>query len=107
MPHYITKTLEKLNHKAPRRPQHAPHKWIHRTYGAKAQLATIEKDLPPLSSKETKYIQKVVGCFLYYGRAVDLTILPTVNKIAIDQSKPTVVTMDKVRMLLDYLATHP
>ena len=36
-----------------------------------------------------KYIQQVVGSFLYYARAVDLTILLYLNAIAAEQANPT------------------
>ena len=44
---------------------------------------------------------------LYYGRAVDDTILPARSAIASKQSNGTKVTMEKTIQLLDYLATHP
>eukprot|EP00957_Ditylum_brightwellii_P123901 9444600-Ditylum_brightwellii.AAC.1 len=51
--------------------------------------------------------QAIVGTFLYYGRAIDGTILPTINKISADQSKPTINTAKQSPMLMDYLATYP
>ena len=45
--------------------------------------------------------------FLYYGRAVDNTILPALSAIASEQANGTERTMEKTIQLLDYLATHP
>ena len=44
---------------------------------------------------------------LYYGRAVDYTILLALSVIASEQSNGTKRTMEKTIQLLDYLATHP
>jgi len=43
---------------------------------------------------------------LYYGRAVDYTILPALNEISSTQAKPTTLTRDKTDMLLNYLSTN-
>ena len=45
------------------------------------QSATAEDTSPFLSNKETKYVQQVVGTFLYYTRALDSTMLPALNTI--------------------------
>ena len=44
---------------------------------------------------------------MYYTRALDNTILTTLNSIDTMQSKPTKATKNKVHHLLDYLSTHP
>lgn len=46
------------------------------------------------------------GKFLFYGRAVDNTILVALSAIASQQSKPTTDTMAKAKQLLDYLASQ-
>ena len=61
---------------------------------------------PKVSAEEKKYIQQVVGSFLYYARAVDMTILHALNLIAAEQADPTVRTMRRVKQLLDYMHTH-
>ena len=50
---------------------------------------------PLLLPKETKYIQSVVGSFLYYARAIDSIMLPALAQIAKQQSQPTILTKDK------------
>ena len=47
-----------------------------------------------------------MGSFLHYTRAVDPTILPTINELGLVQSKPTEATTMKAKQLLDYLYTH-
>ena len=106
MPDYVPKALAKFNHSAPTRPQHAPHPWTSPVYGQKVQYAT--KDLSePLDSKGTQRVQQIAGTFLYYGRAVDPTILASLNEIASKQSAPTTLTRTSCNQLLDYLHQHP
>eukprot|EP00957_Ditylum_brightwellii_P202012 15328186-Ditylum_brightwellii.AAC.1 len=52
-------------------------------------------------------IQSIAGTFLYYGYTLDRTILPTLNKISTDQSKPTINTTKQSTMFIDYLAAYP
>jgi hypothetical protein len=60
-----------------------------------------------LSDDGKKRVQQIVGSFLYYGRAVDTTILKTLNTLLRQQSKPTTTTASHTEHLLDYLASHP
>ena len=48
-----------------------------------------------------------MGSLLYYARAIDGTILPALNTIAAQQSKPTIRTKEQCARLLDYVATYP
>ena len=45
--------------------------------------------------------------FLYYGRAVDGTMLTALSAIASEQASPTVTTMRKAKKVMNYAATHP
>ena len=59
-----------------------------------------------LSKEEKKIIQQVIGTFLYYGRALDFTMLTTLSSIASTQAEPTEETMSNIHFFLDYAATH-
>ena len=48
----------------------------------------------------------MTGKFLFYGRAVDLTLLTALSAIASQQSKPTEETMKIVNQFLDYCASQ-
>jgi hypothetical protein len=61
---------------------------------------------PALDVAGEKFIQKVCGTFLFYGRAVDSTLLMPISAIASQSAKPTTDTMAQTRQLLDYLATQ-
>ena len=56
---------------------------------------------------ETNIIQKFVGKFLYYGLAIDNTILVALNNISLEQSSATKNTSKKVAILLNDLNTNP
>ena len=106
MPNYVVKQLVKYRHKAPKRPQHCPFEPEPRVYGKKAQETPKEKASPPASDDEKKYVQRVVGSFLCYIRAIDMTILHALSAIVADQSSPTQRTQERVRQFLDYVHAH-
>ena len=107
MPHYVNKKLHKFRHTKSHRPQYAPHKWLKPAYRRKLQYAPPPDTTDYLPKSGITRIQSINGSFLYYGRAVDPTILTALNDIATQQVKPTVNTEEKVHMLMDYLAMYP
>ncbi len=60
-----------------------------------------------LGPADKKFVQEVMGTFLHYAHAVDLTMLTALGSIATQQASPTEHTMQKVLQFLDYAATHP
>ena len=74
-------------------------------------MASINKQTPdtstPATAQQCKHLQQGIGKFLYYGRAVDTTILHTTNNLSSQQSKATTNTIKDYNCMLDYLATHP
>ena len=65
MPHYIKKTLQRLQNIQKVYPQYSPHHYASIQFSKQPdwQYATKEDDNPYLLAKETKYIQHVVGIF--------------------------------------------
>jgi hypothetical protein len=57
-------------------------------YGAKTHFA-MRDETPPLTAHQCLTIQKVAGSVLYYARAVDPTVLMSLNDIATEQTKAT------------------
>ncbi len=106
MPGYVEKALARFGHPVPNRPQNQPHKHTIPTYGATVQYAKDEDTSRILSKEEKKYIQQVLGTFLYYGRAVDSTMLTALSSIASAQAEPTEDTLANIKIFLDYAATH-
>ena len=107
MPGYVRKTLIRLQHKPQVSPQYSPHDCVPIQYATKntRQYATAPDTSPFLSPVETTYIQSVTGSLLYYGRAIDYSILPALNEIASEQAQPTQQTKKKAQRLMDYVAT--
>ena len=93
MPNYVQKNLTKYKHEKPRRPQYCPYEPAPKKYGKAASEATDEEESPAVGEADKKFIQQVLGSFLYYARAVDLTILQALNAIAAEQAHPTKRTL--------------
>ena len=106
MPGYIRAACQRFKHPQPKRPQFSPHPWQPPKYGQHIQYADHPTS-PALDKTDTTYVQSVNGTLIYYGRAVDPTILPAVNEISTQQSAPTQHTKNLCHHLLDYLATYP
>ena len=107
MPKFVPEKRHKFVHPQPKRPQHAPHPAPEIRFGRSAQEPRPPDSSPPLPPTGKTRVQKIVGSFLYYGRAVDITILKGLNLLSRQQSSPTKMTADRTEQLLDYLATHP
>jgi len=106
MPEYIPNALKRFRHDRPKRPQNQPHVHTPPNYGAKAQYTEQEKEEPEVSGETKKFIQQVLGTFLYYARAVDSTMLVALSAIASKQARTTATTLHKVNLFLDYAATQ-
>ena len=107
MPGYIENALIRFSHKLPNKLQLQPLPDTLPTYGATVQYAKADGVSPSTTNTEGKYIRQVIGILLYYGRAVDSTILVGLSSLAAAQSKPTTHTLSLVKWLLDYAATNP
>ena len=81
MPNYVTKALHKFQYFAPKRAQYAPHQWTRPKCRATKQLATPLDTSLPIPEERKRSIQKIIGTFLYYARAVDCTMLPSLNTL--------------------------
>ena len=109
MPTYVPAALKRLNYIMKKYPEYAPYDTDPIIYGKKGQqqYTKAPDDSNLLDPVETKYIQSLIGTFLYYGRALDGTILPALNSIATQQAQPTEQTKKRCQRLLDYLNTYP
>ena len=63
-------------------PQRAPHKWTIPAYGQYRQYVKTISSLPILNNELTNIIQQKTGSILYYGRAIDYSMLPALTEIA-------------------------
>jgi hypothetical protein len=106
-PGYIEKNLVQFGHVFPTKPQMQPHPHTIPTYGATVQYAKAIEASPAATKNKEKYIHQVIGVLLYYGQAVDSTILVGLSSLAAAQAKPTKQTLSLIKWLLDYAATNP
>jgi hypothetical protein len=106
MPKYIPKALLKFQHPMPYSPQHQPYKNAPIQYGARIQRVDVDTSAP-LSPDAINCVEDIVGTLLYYGRAVDPTLLTALSSIAARQANGTTAVAESCQQLLDYVATHP
>ncbi len=106
MPGYIKNALIHFGHEPPDKLQMQPYPRTTPTYGATVQYAKAANLSPAVTKAEEKYIWQVIGVLLYYGRAVDATIITGLSSLAAAQVKPTVHTVFLIKWLLDYVATN-
>ncbi len=87
-------------------PQDAPYQAATIQYGLKVQRVETDTSAP-LNKDKIKHVQDIVGTLLYYARAIDPTLLATLNAIVAWQTNGTQAVADACHQLLDYVATHP
>jgi hypothetical protein len=104
---YVPEALARFQHKPPRTPQHQPYPHIKPTYCATAQYTKDVDTIPLLDKEGIKYIQEVIGTFLYYACCVNSTMLTALGSLVTQQANPTTNTKKLVHQFLDYVATHP
>ena len=61
----------------------------------------------PLPPKGIRRVESIVGWILYHARALDSTMLPSLNDIGSKQASATTSTKKQYTMLIDYAATYP
>jgi hypothetical protein len=81
MPKYIPKALRRFQHSKPTFPQHQPYQNAPIQYGAHVQRMDIDTSAP-LTPEAIKWVQDIVSTLLYYGRAVNSTLLTALSSIA-------------------------
>ena len=91
----------------PRTPQDQPHPHVPPNYVATRQYTERQDNSPLLDKAGNKFVQEVCGALLYYAQAVDCTMIAALGSIATQQASPTANTIQKIKQLLDYAATHP
>jgi len=107
MPEYIPKLFHKLQC-TPKTLEHNPHTYKPPAFGKIIQCTEPPDSTPALPPHHKKRIQQIVGSLLYYTRAVDNTILMTVNDLVVAQQANTTEAIEQqAHKLLNYLAKHP
>jgi hypothetical protein len=83
MPGYIKKVLKTYLDKRPKRPQHAPHAWTAPSYGSKVQLTPPADNSEPLDAGGLTGILQIIGTLLFYGRAINSTLLVALGTLSV------------------------
>ena len=107
MPDYVTTALHKFQHPKPNKAQDSPYPANAKQYGVKVQLTDPIDTTARLPKHEIKRIQQIIGTFLFYGRAVDPTLLTALSELSSAQATATDATKRACNQFLDYCATHP
>ena len=109
IPGYIEEALKIFIHPIPTQPQHAPYLWAKLSYGAKIQYVGEEDTSPSLFQYKVTHIQKVIGKFYYYTRAVGCTIITALGELASSQTLniATKKVAENVVWFLNYAETYP
>ena len=92
MPGYVRTALHDLQHEKPKRSQESPYTWKQPVYGKNNQMLLEIAPAEELDKYNQKILQKIVGNFLYYARALDATMLIFLRYLAAVQTKPTTET---------------
>ena len=106
MPGYVEAALRRFRIERASKPTHSPLICEPIRYGAHVEGVT-EDISAPLAAAQVKFIQEVIGVFLYYARTVDPTMLAPLNKLASRQAHPTEHLLREVHHFLQYAATWP
>ena len=89
---YVKQALTELEHLMDSdKHQAAPSKMTRLDYGSKVQYV-YDDNGEPLAEKKIRRIQRVIGKFLYYDRAIDITMQHAINVIGIAAAKATTTT---------------
>ena len=104
LPNYIAKALKRFNVQPPSKPVHATHHFIENKRKDQTPIVTPTERILP--AKEIKLVQQIIRVLLFYSRAVNVTLVETLNNLLSRQSKATKSLMQELILLLQYLSTH-
>ena len=85
MPGYVAAALHKFQHPTQTKKQDAPHPWNRPIYGDHTQYATPDNDSTLIPPATINQVEQIVGTLLYYGLAVDPTMLAALGDLSSQQ----------------------
>ena len=107
MPGYVEQALHKFQHPTPTKTQDSPYPATVKQYGVKVQLTDPIHTSTRLPTHEIKRLQQIISTLLFYGRAVDPTLLTALSELSSAQATATEATKRACHQFLDYCASHP
>ena len=107
-PHQVKRALVQFQHNTSTRPEHSPYPYTPIVYGRSQQLIVDKPPPLPLTPREKTWVQELVGTFLWYGRAIDGTMLAALSSFGAAAGQGDITTIKRnVTQFLNYAATHP
>ena len=91
----------------PKNHMDSPYPATVKQYGVKVQLTDPIDTSARLPPREIKRLQQIIGTFLFYGRAVDPTLLTALSELSSAQTTATDATKRACQQFLDYCDSHP
>jgi hypothetical protein len=76
------------------------HAWTAPSYGSKVQLTPPADNSKPLDAGGLTRIQQIIGTLLFYGQAINSTLLVALGTLSAAQSKVTKATAQAIAQLL-------
>ena len=108
MPGYVAKAMRKLGIASGPRDVHSATVYTPPEYGRKGpQEAPQQDNTPEVGPEQATWLQRVVGIFLFYARAVDATMAFGVGKLSTELARPTQRSQEQAHRVLQYAATNP
>ena len=104
---YVRTALHAFQHEKPKQLQDSTYPWTQPLYGKNNHVLSVKAPAEELYEYNQKILQKIVGKFLNYARAIDPTMLMPLNSLAAVQTNPKIETTKQITQFLNYSATHP
>jgi hypothetical protein len=103
---YAKKALHRLCHTPATWTQNSQRTWIQPHYGAQDQRTPHPNNTDKLDSAAITTVQEIIGIFLFYGRAIDCTMMAVLRTIASQQSNSIQATSKAITQLINYAAAQ-
>jgi hypothetical protein len=87
IPGYVQKAIQRFQ-RTNLKGADSPIIYVPPNYGKHQQEVLLDEPSVPLTAAEILELQEIVGVFLFYARAVDLTMLTAINKSHRDKLNP-------------------
>ena len=108
MPGYIEAILSCFHHPRPIKPELSPHQYASCSFStSNAQAPIPDNYTARLDTSGVLRVQRVVGCILYYARAIYSPLLPALTEIGSNQTNATEETLAATKKILNFVATFP
>ena len=106
MPKLIPNLMKRLKHVPPIKLQHSPYPAPHIDHEMKTQALLPEDESPLLPEQSVKFIQSMVGATLCLSRIIDSTLLVGHNKLSMQQTIGTTMTLSLAKFMLDCVSSN-